>query len=45
MLIHNCVKGLTSTVEELSFDENIDVNIADNEGNTAIHHAASAGII
>lgn len=43
MLIHNCAKGLAATVEELSLDENIDVNLADNEGNTAIHHAASAG--
>uniref|UniRef100_A0A183CLD6 ANK_REP_REGION domain-containing protein n=1 Tax=Globodera pallida TaxID=36090 RepID=A0A183CLD6_GLOPA len=43
LLIHSCVRGLKSTVEELSLDENIDVNLEDSEGNTALIHAAQAG--
>lgn len=30
-------------MEELARDENVDVNIADTEGNTALIHAAAAG--
>ncbi|CAD5206523.1 unnamed protein product [Bursaphelenchus okinawaensis] len=43
LLIHNCIKGSFSTVEELAADPNIDPNIPDNEGNTALIHAAAAG--
>uniref|UniRef100_A0A915DMG2 ANK_REP_REGION domain-containing protein n=1 Tax=Ditylenchus dipsaci TaxID=166011 RepID=A0A915DMG2_9BILA len=43
LLIYNCAKGLATTVEELSLDPNIDVNLSDNEGNTALIHAAQAG--
>lgn len=43
ILIHSSAKGNVTIVEELARDENVDVNIADTEGNTALIHAAVAG--
>uniref|UniRef100_A0A1I7SDR0 ANK_REP_REGION domain-containing protein n=1 Tax=Bursaphelenchus xylophilus TaxID=6326 RepID=A0A1I7SDR0_BURXY len=43
LLIYSCIKGQLNTVEELAADHNIDPNIPDNEGNTALIHASAAG--
>ncbi|KAK0429416.1 hypothetical protein QR680_011369 [Steinernema hermaphroditum] len=43
LLIHCCAKGQAKIVEELSKNPDIDVNIGDNEGNTALIFAAQAG--